>query len=83
MQVKEKHIAHHNVKKSKKSVGKYWAHYGTSLRRRVKITGIKQLARYTHFLCSGIQIKAVTVPYCPTRTQTVAGCAWTCNLPVE
>uniref|UniRef100_A0A8C5NQF6 Uncharacterized protein n=1 Tax=Junco hyemalis TaxID=40217 RepID=A0A8C5NQF6_JUNHY len=54
------------------TLGSYWAHYGTSLRRRVKITGMKQLARSTRFLCSEIQIKA-----------TPAGCAWTSNLPVQ
>uniref|UniRef100_A0A8C3GWM8 Uncharacterized protein n=1 Tax=Corvus moneduloides TaxID=1196302 RepID=A0A8C3GWM8_CORMO len=64
-------------------VGNYWAHYGISLRRRVKLTGIEQPARYTHFPCSEIQIKAVAVPYCPIWTQTVAGCAWTYNSPVE
>uniref|UniRef100_A0A803VRC5 Uncharacterized protein n=1 Tax=Ficedula albicollis TaxID=59894 RepID=A0A803VRC5_FICAL len=52
------------------AVGNYWAPYGTSLRSRVKITGIKQLARYPHFLCSEIQIKAA-----------IAGCVSTYNLP--
>uniref|UniRef100_A0A8C5TGF0 Uncharacterized protein n=1 Tax=Malurus cyaneus samueli TaxID=2593467 RepID=A0A8C5TGF0_9PASS len=62
-------------------VGNYWTHYGTSLRRRVNTTGIKQLARYTHFLCREIQIKAVAFPYCPTSTQTAGGGAWIYNSP--
>lgn len=33
------------------TAGNPWTHYGTLLRKMVKMTGIKQHARYTHFFC--------------------------------
>uniref|UniRef100_A0A8C2QES2 60S ribosomal protein L37a n=1 Tax=Cricetulus griseus TaxID=10029 RepID=A0A8C2QES2_CRIGR len=52
-------------------VGKYWTHYGASLRKMVKKIEISQHAKYTCSFC------AVGIWHCSSCMKTVPVGAWT------
>ncbi|NXG35215.1 RL37A protein, partial [Dromaius novaehollandiae] len=64
-------------KKKAGGVGDYWTHYGTSPRKMVRMTGIKQHARYTHLFFSQVKMKRKAVVFwCNVSCmKTVAGSA--------
>ncbi|XP_042800608.1 60S ribosomal protein L37a-like [Panthera uncia] len=57
------------------TVGKYWTHYGASLRKMVKKTEISQHAKYICSFCGKTKMKrqAVGIWHCGSCMKTIAG----------
>ncbi|XP_039092273.1 60S ribosomal protein L37a-like [Hyaena hyaena] len=62
-------------------VGKYWTHYGASLRKMVKTTEMSQHAKYSCSFCGTTKMKrrAVGTWHCGSCMKTVAGSVCTSN----